>query len=365
MKFLRIILCVMLACEFSFAFTKQATADPTLVQSGEKKQWCSVCGMSLKKFYKTSHVAYLNDGTPRQYCSLRCLVEDHLINQTDISNSKVVDAVSEKLISTKDAFYVVGSKVKGTMSKVSKLAFAKKTDAQEFIKKMGGELKNFKQAYDIAKADLSDDILMLEKKREKMLYPMGKRIYQKKCKTDKLNAQEYLHVNELKVNVFKYCDNLKEKQAQAVAAYLWHEKNNEEEKIIIDKNDKCPVCGMFVSKFSRWIAQIQTKDTHYSFDGVKDMGKFLHNPQKYGAKDSFKVEKILVTDYYTQKIINAKKAYFVQGSDVYGPMGAELIPFKSQSDAKTFLKDHKGTKIITLDQITHQIICELDGEECK
>ena len=45
---------------------------------------------------------------------------------------KVVDASTQKLIDAQQAFYVVGSKVKGTMSKVSKLAFASK-DAIKLI----------------------------------------------------------------------------------------------------------------------------------------------------------------------------------------------------------------------------------------
>ena len=39
---------------------------------------------------------------------------------------------------------------------------------------------------------------------------------------------------------------------------------------------KCPVCGMFVNKYPKWTAVIETSDgTNYYFDGVKDMMKFM------------------------------------------------------------------------------------------
>ena len=34
------------------------------------------------------------------------------------------------------------------------------------------------------------------------------------------------------------------------------------------------------------------------------------------------------------KLDKAKEAFFVIGSDVYGPMGHELIPFASKADAE-------------------------------
>jgi nitrous oxide reductase accessory protein NosL len=34
-------------------------------------------------------------------------------------------------------------------------------------------------------------------------------------------------------------------------------------------------------------------------------------------------------------------AYYVLGSDIYGPMGRELIPFEKEADAKEFIKDHQ------------------------
>lgn len=350
-------------------FTKKVSGKPELVQKGKSKSWCPVCGMSLKGFYKTSHAAQTKDGEWVQYCSIRCLVKDHIQRGTDISHAKVVDITSEKLIPVKDAFYVVGSKVPGTMSKVSKLAFASKNDAEDFIKKMGGEIKKFDEVYKMAEKSLKKDIAMTNKKRAKMMYPMGKRLLNAKCDKSKLNPREYSKINELKPVIMENCKNLKEKQAQAVALYLWDKVRFQGvqalKKVHVGHDEKCPVCGMFVYKYPRWAAQLTYDGGHFSFDGVKDMAKYLQTPAKYGGKADFKPKEVMVTDYYTQLAIDGKSAFYVIGSDVLGPMGHELIPFEKKSDADTFLKDHKGTKIVKLDEITSSMLCKLDGKVCE
>ncbi|MBU1657943.1 nitrous oxide reductase accessory protein NosL [bacterium] len=125
--------------------------DATLVQKGKNKGSCSRCGMDLVKFYKTSHIAE-HEGTHFQYCSIHCL-EEHLGNEITLKNPKVVDVVSLKLIPVSDAHYVVGSKIRGTMSRVSKYAFLNLEDAKKFQTKNGGEIMDFNGALEKAKED--------------------------------------------------------------------------------------------------------------------------------------------------------------------------------------------------------------------
>ena len=128
------------------------------------------------------------------------------------------------------------------------------------------------------------------------------------------------------------------------------------------KKDKCPVCGMFVYKYPDWVGEIIFKDGSTSFfDGAKDLFKYYFNLQKYNPEKTTKdIAAIYVTEYYDMKIIDAKTAFFVVGSDVYGPMGRELIPFVSKSDAEAFKKDHKGQRILRFEDITPGIIKKLD-----
>lgn len=354
------------------SFSKKATVEPELTQKGEEKHWCPICGMSIEKHYKTSHASKLENGTPRQYCSIRCLAKDKEEYGIDDNHIQVVDAKSEKLINAKKAFYILGSKVKGTMATVSKIAFEKEDDAKEFKKKFGGKIVSFDEALEKAQKDLKEDDKKFKTKKIKKLYPKGKKIFEKLC-SQNIDPTEYLEINELKADIknSKLCKKLDEKKLQALALYLWEVKrfgtlDSIENRVVVEENEKCPVCGMFVAKYPRWAAQIFFKHNEYehkfSFDGVKDMMKFYFNPKKWGDYPVTKkiITKILVTDYYSQEGIDGTKAYYVIGSDVYGPMGHELIPFQKEEDAKIFKKDHSGTKIIQFKDIKENEVYKLD-----
>ncbi len=120
---------------------------------------------------------------------------------------------------------------------------------------------------------------------------------------------------------------------------------------------RCPVCGMFVAKYDAWITQIIYEDKRVeSFDGVKDMLAYYFHPQEYGGLPDSKCNEIWVKDYYTLAWIEGRKAWYVTGSDVYGPMGHEFIPFSSKPAAEAFAKDHHGKKILPFSEITAQMV---------
>ncbi len=128
------------------------------------------------------------------------------------------------------------------------------------------------------------------------------------------------------------------------------------------KTDKCPVCGMFVYKYPDWTAEIIFSDGSVEFfDGVKDLFKYYFNPAKYRPGQNKKdIAAIYVMDYYEMTMIDARKAFFVLGSNVFGPMGYELIPLATEEDARNVLKDHKGKRILRFEEITSAVISKLD-----
>lgn len=136
----------------------------------------------------------------------------------------------------------------------------------------------------------------------------------------------------------------------------------ESKAVLPGLKDRCPVCGMFVVKYPDFIAEIIFRDGSYAvFDGAKDMFKYYFNLKKYDpGKKKADIDTIYVSDYYSLHFIDGQKAYYVLGSDVYGPMGRELIPFQKLSDAKEFKKDHKGKSILTFSEITDKIIKGID-----
>ena len=189
----------------------------TIVQEGDSKNYCPVCGMTLPAFYKTNHAAE-HEGHNKQYCSIHCVVEDKEINGKALSDVKVVDNKTLKFIDAKKAFYVVGSSKPGTMSMKSKYGFANEVDAKAFAKANGGEIKSFDEVYSNVAKGMQAEKNMIAKRQKKMQM-MGERVYNKMCKkTDKkfssvAQAKTFITKNKL-------CGNMKGKNLQAVGIYL-------------------------------------------------------------------------------------------------------------------------------------------------
>lgn len=124
----------------------------------------------------------------------------------------------------------------------------------------------------------------------------------------------------------------------------------------ITPRERCPVCGMFVAKYPVWVTQVRLHDGKVLFfDGVKDLMVFYRSPEKYAAQAN-NIAEVWVKDYYTLEWLDGRKALYVIGSDVYGPMGHEFIPFAGAEEAENFKRDHKGTKVIPFDEITPALL---------
>jgi copper chaperone NosL len=128
------------------------------------------------------------------------------------------------------------------------------------------------------------------------------------------------------------------------------------------KTDKCPVCGMFVAKYPDFLAQIIFTDGTYAlFDGAKDMFKYYFNLKKYNAsKNSSDIAAIHVTNYYSMTPTNGRNAFYVLESNVFGPMGKELIPFEKEAEAREFMTDHSGKTLVRFDAVTPDLVRGLD-----
>jgi len=126
--------------------------------------------------------------------------------------------------------------------------------------------------------------------------------------------------------------------------------------------DKCPVCGMFVAKYPNWAVTVKFKDSSSVYlDGPKDTFGYLLNVKKYTpGKDPSKVTDVTVKDYYTLKAIDGRDAFYVTGSDVYGPMGRELVPLEKAEDAREFARDHDGKRILKFGEVTPEVLKKVE-----
>ena len=211
---------------------------------------------------------------------------------------------------------------------------------------------------------------MLMKKKQMKVYPKGEKLYAKMCNKD-IPLPKFEFIADLKSHLKNgnVCQKLNERELQMVALYLWEVKSNDAStvsavSIDVPKDKKCPVCGMFVYKYPRWAAVLEIEKTDKTeklyFDGVKDLMKFYMNPEEWGKYKDIKILKVCVTDYYKQTKMDGKKAIYVINSNIYGPMGNELIPFKTKKDAEYFKKSHFGKIIYSFDDIDKSIVFHLD-----
>lgn len=126
--------------------------------------------------------------------------------------------------------------------------------------------------------------------------------------------------------------------------------------------EKCPVCGMFVAKFPDFLsAAVFADGSRLWFDGAKDLFRFLHDPGRYDPRRKREdVARVLVKEYYDLSLVDGKRAFYVSGSNVFGPMGNELIPFRTESEAREFMVDHAGRFLYRFDEVTPLVLQGLD-----
>lgn len=126
--------------------------------------------------------------------------------------------------------------------------------------------------------------------------------------------------------------------------------------------DACPVCGMIVAKYPEWIATVLYDDGEaVHFDGAKDFFKYLQDMEKYApGRSKDQIVGMGVTEYYGLQLVDAQAAQYVIGSDVYGPMGHEMIPLQTDVDTNDFFRDHAGVRKLGFDEVTMDMLVGLD-----
>ena len=131
--------------------------------------------------------------------------------------------------------------------------------------------------------------------------------------------------------------------------------------VAVPPGAKCPVCGMFVAKYPDWTSTVRFRDgAILYYDGPKDMFSHYFDTARYTpGKRQTDIVALAVKEYYSLATIDARAAFFVSGSDVYGPMGSELVPFKTEKDAASFKLDHRGKRVLRFNEITRQTIQSL------
>ncbi len=125
------------------------------------------------------------------------------------------------------------------------------------------------------------------------------------------------------------------------------------EETTAEVNYDCGNCGMPSQEYPQFHSHIKTEaDKEVWFCSTRCMFIATLKPQSIFKNPS----EIKVMDYYDNKMIDAKSAFYVTGSDVPGPMGPDLIPHKDKEAAEAFMKEHKGKEIVSFDKVDMNLI---------
>jgi copper chaperone NosL len=117
----------------------------------ENPHSCKQCGMDRDFFSYSRMLIVYADGSSAGECSLNCAVIEMKQNKgKQVTSLKVADFTTKELIDAKGATWVVGGKKSGVMTSLAKWAFARKQDAQKFVKENGGRVTTFDESLDLA-----------------------------------------------------------------------------------------------------------------------------------------------------------------------------------------------------------------------
>ncbi len=115
---------------------------------------CAHCGMTREKFSHSRMLITYADGTSVGVCSIHCTaIELKTGKGNPVKSLQVADLDTKKLVDAEKAVWVIGGDKKGGMTKTPKWAFARKSDAEAFIKKSGGKLATYKEALAMAEKE--------------------------------------------------------------------------------------------------------------------------------------------------------------------------------------------------------------------
>ncbi len=156
-------------------FIPKTAPDPTPLENElTKYAKCPYCGMDRTQWHHSRHLIQYDDDLVDGTCSIHCLAISLSLNldrgvkaiyAADFgSNGKV-----KSLVNADQATYLIGSKLPGTMTQKSKMAFASLDKAKATQAEQGGELGKFDDALRAAHMSMAEDTAMIRKRRaEKM-----------------------------------------------------------------------------------------------------------------------------------------------------------------------------------------------------
>lgn len=115
------------------------------------------------------------------------------------------------------------------------------------------------------------------------------------------------------------------------------------------KRPDCYVCGMWIDQHmkTRHVVIMKNNESH-QFCSFACMVTFVKEHRT-------KIKQIRAADFETKNLIDAKKAFYVEGGDIPGVMSrVSRIAFATKEAAEKYVKVHGGTIISFDEAFAHQ-----------
>lgn len=119
-----------------------------------------------------------------------------------------------------------------------------------------------------------------------------------------------------------------------------------------DVAGRCALCGMRVVRGAAFSSgATDANGRSVLFDSVKCMFRWLERHPD--ARDPW------VTEHLTRTERPAREVYFVVGSNLEGPMGADLVPVETRERAEQVRASHRGERVVAFADVTPALLDEL------
>ncbi len=145
----------------------------------EKFPSCTYCGMDRRRFHHSRMLIHYGDDSVDPLCSLRCAVNSLSVHLGKVpkalwvgDNALAADPLP--LTDAEKATYLIGSSIRGVMTRRSKVAYSTAEAAGRAMAAHGGETADFDTTLSAAYADVAESVSRYLKTNAERLKRAGK-----------------------------------------------------------------------------------------------------------------------------------------------------------------------------------------------
>lgn len=138
------------------------------------------------------------------------------------------------------------------------------------------------------------------------------------------------------------------------------EKAMVRQAVAIEQADECHLCGMIISNYPGPKGETYNKSSNSvsKFCSTRDLFSFVLQPENIRQIKEIYVHDMSKTPWQRPEdeyFIDARKAWYVIGSEQKGSMGKTLASFGKQADAEVFINEFGG-KLYSFGEITIDVL---------